>query len=97
MRGFGFRSVYSGDVLVFTGHLFYHVGFYLFRAEVKLNVPKKINLNFVGGMTIEQTFDRAPDGTRIITKDDINVDFKIDGEIERNVCPPFEYLFESSV
>ena len=39
--------------------------------KVKLNVPKKINLNFVGGMTIEQTFDRAPDGTRIITKDDI--------------------------
>lgn len=45
--------------------------------KVKLNVPKKINLNFVGGMTIEQTFDRAPDGTRIITKDDINVDFKL--------------------
>ena len=42
-----------------------------------MNVPKKINLNFVGGMTIEQTFDRAPDGTRIITKDDINVDFKL--------------------
>ncbi len=48
-----------------------------FVQKVKLNVPKKINLNFVGGMTIEQTFDRAPDGTRIITKDDINVDFKL--------------------
>ncbi|EJX01693.1 hypothetical protein EVA_10199, partial [gut metagenome] len=29
--------------------------------KVKLNVPKKINLNFVGGMSIEQTFDRASD------------------------------------
>ena len=34
-------------------------------------------MNFVGGMTIEQTFNRAPDGTRIITKDDIIVDFKL--------------------
>ena len=38
---------------------------------------KNINLNFVSGMTIEQTFERTEDGTRIITKDDINVDFKL--------------------
>ena len=28
-------------------------------------------------MTIEQTFERTPDSTRIITKDDINVNFKL--------------------
>ena len=28
-------------------------------------------------MTIEQTFEKTEDGTRIITKDDINVDFKL--------------------
>lgn len=60
----------------FTGHLYITLDSTYFVQGVKLNVPKKINLNFVGGMTIEQTFDRAPDGTRIITKDDINVDFK---------------------
>lgn len=60
----------------FTGHLYITLDSTYFVQRVKLNVPKKINLNFVGGMTIEQTFDRAPDGTRILTKDDINVDFK---------------------
>lgn len=28
-------------------------------------------------MTIEQAFERVPDGTRIITKDDISVNFKL--------------------
>ena len=28
-------------------------------------------------MTIEQDFERGPDSTRVITKDDISVDFKL--------------------
>ena len=48
-----------------------------FVQKAILNVPKDINLNFVSGMTIEQTFERTPDSTRIITKDDINVNFKL--------------------
>ncbi|WP_230201964.1 DUF5686 and carboxypeptidase-like regulatory domain-containing protein [Bacteroides neonati] len=61
----------------FTGHLFITLDSTYFVQRVKLNVPKKINLNFVGGMTIEQTFCRTPDGTRLLTKDDIKVDFKV--------------------
>ena len=61
----------------FTGHLYVALDSTFFVERVRLNVPKDINLNFVGGMTIEQTFAREPDGTRIITKDDINVDFKL--------------------
>lgn len=67
---------FTPETFGFTGHLFITLDSTYFVQRVKLNVPKKINLNFVGGMTIEQTFDRAPDGTRIITKDDIHVDFK---------------------
>ena len=68
---------FTPETFGFTGHLFITLDSTYFVQRVKLNVPKKINLNFVGGMSIEQTFDRAPDGTRIITKDDINVDFKL--------------------
>ena len=61
----------------FTGHLYVTLDSTFFVERVKLNVPKDINLNFVGGMSIDQTFQRLPDGTRLITKDDINVDFKL--------------------
>ena len=61
----------------FTGHLYVALDSTFFVERVKLNVPKDINLNFVGGMSIDQSFARAEDGTRIITKDDINVDFKL--------------------
>ena len=68
---------FTPETFGFTGHLFITLDSTFFVQRVKLNVPKKINLNFVGGMTIEQTFNRAPYGTRIITKDDIHVDFKL--------------------
>ncbi|MGM9797524.1 MAG: DUF5686 family protein [Parabacteroides sp.] len=68
---------FTPETFGFTGHLFITLDSTFFVQRVKLNVPKKINLNFVGGMTVEQTFNRAPDGTRIITKDDIHVDFKL--------------------
>lgn len=61
----------------FTGHLYVALDSSYFVERVKLNVPKDINLNFVGGMSIDQSFARTEDGTRIITKDDINVDFKL--------------------
>ena len=61
----------------FTGHLFVTLDSTFFVQKAILNVPKDINLNFVSGMTIEQTFERTPDSTRIITKDDINVNFKL--------------------
>lgn len=61
----------------FTGHLYITLDSTFFVQRIRLSVPKKINMNFAGGMTIEQTFMRAPDGTRILTKDDINVDLKV--------------------
>ena len=63
--------------LVFTGHLYVTLDSTFFVQRVLLNVPKDINLNFVSQMTIEQTFVRMPDNTRLITKDDIRVNFKL--------------------
>ena len=61
----------------FTGHLYVTLDSTFFVQKAVLNVPKDINLNFVSHMQIEQTFRRTPDGTRIITKDDIGVNFKL--------------------
>lgn len=61
----------------FTGHLYVALDSTFFVHKAVLNVPKDINLNFVSQMKIEQTFERTPDSTRIITKDDISVNFKL--------------------
>lgn len=68
---------FNSETFGFTGHLFVTLDSTFFVQRAILNVPKDINLNFVSGMTIEQTFERTPDSTRIITKDDINVNFKL--------------------
>lgn len=68
---------FNSETFGFTGHLYVTLDSTFFIQKVVLNVPKDINLNFVSRMTIEQTFERAPDSTRIITKDDIHVNFKL--------------------
>ena len=68
---------FNSETFGFTGHLYVTLDSTYFVRKVVLNVPKDINLNFVSQMTIEQTFERTPDNTRIITKDDISVDFKL--------------------
>ena len=68
---------FNSETFGFTGHLFVTLDSTFFVQKAILNVPKDINLNFGSGMTIEQTFERTPDSTRIITKDDINVNFKL--------------------
>ena len=64
---------FTPETFGFTGHLFITLDSTYFVQKVKLNVPKKINLNFVGGMTIEPTFDRAPDGTRTVSYTHLDV------------------------
>ncbi len=68
---------FNSESFGFTGHLYVTLDSTYFVKKVLLNVPKDINLNFVHGMTIEQTFERLPDDTRIITKDDIRLYFKL--------------------
>lgn len=68
---------HNSESMGFTGHLFVTLDSTFFVRQAQLNVPKDINLNFVDRMTINQTFDRTPDGTRIILKNDILVDLKL--------------------
>lgn len=73
---------FNSETFGFTGHLFVTLDSTFFVQKAILNVPKDINLNFVSGMTIEQTFERTLDSTRIITKDDINVNFKLSEKLK---------------
>ena len=68
---------FSSETFGFTGHLYVTLDSTYFVKRAVLNVPKDINLNFVSQMTIEQTFKRTEDNTRLITKDDIVVHFKL--------------------
>ena len=68
---------FNSESFGFTGHLYVTLDSTFFVQKAILNVPKDINLNFVSHMTIEQQFKRLPDNTRLITKDDINVNFKL--------------------
>jgi hypothetical protein len=68
---------FNSETFAFTGHLYVTLDSTYFVQKAILNVPKDINLNFVSGMTIEQDFSREPDGTRILDKDDIKVNFKL--------------------
>ena len=68
---------FNSETFGFTGHLYVRLDSTYFVQRATLNVPKDINLNFVSRLTIQQDFKRMPDGTRIITKDDISVNFKL--------------------
>ena len=68
---------FNSETFGFTGHLYVTLDSTYFVKKAVLNVPKDINLNYVSHMTIEQTFIRSQDNTRLITKDDIIVHFKL--------------------
>ncbi|HEY5592241.1 MAG TPA: DUF5686 family protein [Paludibacter sp.] len=68
-----FSSQSSG----FTGHLYITQDSSNFVKKVQLNFPKDININFIQNMSIEQEFNRAPDGTRLLMSDDVIIEFSI--------------------
>lgn len=68
---------FNSETFGFTGHLYVTLDSTYFVQKAILNVPQKINLNFVSRLTIEQEFRRTADGTRLPVKDDIQVNFKL--------------------
>ncbi len=68
---------FSPESSGFTGHLYITLDSTNFVKKVKLNFPKNINLNFIQNMSIEQEFNRALDGTRLLMRDDIIVEFSL--------------------
>lgn len=61
----------------FTGHMYITLDGTYFVKKVRLNFPKDINLNFIQDMSIGQEFNRAPDGTRLLMRDDMEVEFSV--------------------
>ncbi len=68
---------FNSESFGFTGNLYVTLDSAKFVKYAGLNVPKDINLNFVKGMRIEQEFDKMPDGSRIILKDNVLVEFEL--------------------
>lgn len=68
---------FNSESFGFTGILSVSLDSSKFVRMAKLNVPKDINLNFVQGMSIEQTFERMDDGSRLRVMDDVAVEFNI--------------------
>ncbi len=68
---------FNSESFGFVGNLYITLDSTNFVKKVDLTVPKSINLNYVENMTIQQEYDRMPDGTRLITHDDIVVEFQM--------------------
>ncbi len=68
---------FSSESTGFVGHMYITIDSTHFVKKVLLSIPKNINLNYVKSMSIEQDFKRAPDGTRLLTFDDMTVEFSI--------------------
>lgn len=49
----------------------------LFIKKIKLNVPSHINLNYVDRVYIEQDFAKAPNGSRLKVRDDMEIEFSL--------------------
>jgi hypothetical protein len=66
----------------FVGHLYVTLDSTYFIKKANLNIPRDINLNFIGEMSIEQDYIRADDDTRILTKNDIALIFKLNRKMK---------------
>ncbi len=62
----------------FTGRMYVPLGdSTMFVKKVLLNVPHDINLNFIDHAYIEQEYERAPDGSRLKTRDDMTLELSL--------------------
>lgn len=62
----------------FTGHVYVPMAdTTMFIRRVDMRVPRDINLNFVDNMLLTQTFEKAADGTRLKTSDDMAMELSI--------------------
>lgn len=61
----------------FVGQMWVTLDSTWFVKRARLLLATNINLNFVEDMEIEQWYNRAPDGTRLIERDFLTTDFKL--------------------
>ncbi len=63
---------HNSESFGFTGKIYVPEGdTTMFIKKVVMNVPRDINLNFIEGMHINQEFKKAPDGSRLLMRDDL--------------------------
>lgn len=88
---------FNSESFGFNGHLYVVLDSTYFVKRAVFNFPKKINLNFVDYMLLEQEFKRAEDGTRLLDHESITVEFKLtegqDGIFARRVADYSNYTF----
>lgn len=59
----------------FTGHLYVALNDSAMTVrKIEMSVPREINLNFVEQFYLTQTYENAPDGTRLKTRDDLTLE-----------------------
>ncbi len=65
-------------VFGFTGHLYVPQGdSTMFVKRVDMHLPPGINLNFIDRLYLRQDYERAPDGSRLKTRDDMTVELSV--------------------
>lgn len=66
---------FNRSMFGFTGHIYVAIGDSAMTIrKVEMSVPREINLNFVQNFYLSQTYENAPDGTRLKTKDDLTLE-----------------------
>lgn len=77
---------HNAQTFGFTGKVYVPEGdTTMFIKKVVMNVPKDINLNFIERIYINQEFERASDGSRLLVRDDLVA--------EINVLPGMQGLY----
>ncbi len=66
--------------LTFTGNLFIADDTTYAVRRVEMSVPKEININFLNSMLVVQNFERLPNGSSVLTRDEVSIDFSIVGD-----------------
>lgn len=62
----------------FVGRMYFLLGdTSMFIKKLQFKVSKSINLNYVDQIYISQNYDRAPDGSRLKTLDDMVIEFRL--------------------
>lgn len=69
---------HNRSVFGFMGHVYVPEGdTTMFIRKVEMDVPWEINLNWVDNLHISQTFDKAQDGSRLKTSDDMTMELSV--------------------
>ncbi len=69
----------TSEAYGFTGNLYVAIDSSRFVHHAHFNIPRDINLNFVETMYIEQDFEKSADGTRLVKRDYMCVEFFVPG------------------